>query len=61
MIKPTLVDLNLNKHNQGLRYYPLMVSLDRYNGICNTPDDFSSKICVLNFTNFCIDLFIRCM
>ena len=34
-----LTDLNLEVH-----YYPLMVSLDKCNGSCNTLDDLSSKI-----------------
>ena len=36
MARPTLIDLNLDKYNQELRYYPFIVSLDRCNGSCNT-------------------------
>ena len=30
MTRPTLINLNPDKHNQGLRYYPFMVNLDIY-------------------------------
>lgn len=29
LVRPTLIDLNSNVHNQRLRHYPFMVSLDR--------------------------------
>ena len=44
--RPTLIDINPDEHNQGLRYYPFMVNLDRCNGTCNGLDDLSDKICV---------------
>ena len=36
-----------------------MVSLDKYKGSCNTPDDFSCRICVLNKTED-VNLHISC-
>ena len=29
MTRPNLIDLNLDEYNQGLRYYPFIVNLDR--------------------------------
>ena len=29
MTRPTVIDLNTNEHNQGLRYYPFIVILNR--------------------------------
>ena len=46
MTRPTLVDLNLDEKNQGLRCYLVIVNLDRCHGSCNTLDDLSEKICV---------------
>ena len=34
--RPTLIDLYPHEHNQGLRHYSSMVSLDRCNERCNT-------------------------
>ena len=48
MTRPTFVDLNPDKCNQELRYYPFMVSLDRCNGNFNTLDDPSARSCVQN-------------
>ena len=31
MTRPTLIDLNPDENNQGLRYYPFMVNLDKCN------------------------------
>ena len=39
MVRPTLVDLN----HIELKYYPLMISLDKCTGSCNV---LSPKICV---------------
>ena len=39
MIRPALVDLNPVE----LNYYPLMISLFRFNGSCNVVDDLSRK------------------
>ena len=39
MVRPTLIDFN----HVELKYYPLMISLDKRNGSCNV---LSLKICV---------------
>ena len=39
MVRPTLIDLN----PVALKYYPLMISLDKYSESCNV---LSPKICV---------------
>ena len=39
MIRPTIIDLNPVK----LKYYPFMISLDKYSGSCNV---LSPKRCV---------------
>ena len=39
MIRPTLIDLKL----VDLKYYPIMISLDKYSGSCNSVDDLSKK------------------
>ena len=44
LVGPTLIDLVPNQ----LHYYTFMFSLDRSNGNCDTLDDPSGKICVLN-------------
>ena len=41
MTRPTLIDLNPVEVN----FYPFMISLDKCNGICNTVDNLSMKIC----------------
>ena len=50
MSRPTLIDFDSNENNQGPYPYPFMVSLDRYDRICNTIDDASARMCVLNKT-----------
>ena len=50
MAGPTLIYLNPNECNQRLSYYPVMVNLDRCNGICNTINDISRRTCVSNKT-----------
>ena len=50
MARPTLINLNANKRNQRLRYYPFVVSLNRCDGSCNTFDDLSIRISVPNKT-----------
>ena len=42
MIRPTLTDLN----PVALKNYPLMISLNKCNGSCNSIHDLSTKICV---------------
>ena len=44
LVRPTVIDLNSNDRH----YYPFMAILHKFNGSCDTLDDFSSKICVLN-------------
>ena len=41
MIRPTLIDLN----PIDLKYYPFMISSDKFNGSCNSVDDLSTNIC----------------
>ena len=51
MIRPTLIDLNPDE----LHNHPFMISLDRYNGSCNTFDGLHDRICVMSKTRV-IDL-----
>ena len=44
LVRPTVINLNSNDRH----YYPFMAILHKFNGSCDTLDDFSSKICVLN-------------
>ena len=48
MTRPILINLNPEEYNQGQRYYPFMVNLDRCDEICNTSDDPSGRVCVEN-------------
>ena len=50
MTRPTLIDLDLDEYNQGLRQYSFTINLDRCNGSCNTLDSPSSRICAPNKT-----------
>ena len=50
MTQPTLINLHPNEYTQGLRYYPFAINLDRSVGSCNTLDDLSNRICLLNKT-----------
>ena len=50
MTRPTIINLNPNGYNQGLRYYQFVANLDRFNGSCNTFDNLSFRICVSNKT-----------
>ena len=45
-----LIDLNPEEYNQGLRYYPFMVNLDRCGRSCNKFDYSSCRTCVPNKT-----------
>ena len=38
------------------KYYPFMISLDKYSGSCNSVDDLSTKICVLTETK---DIYVK--
>ena len=44
IVKPRLFDLNLEE----LHYYPFIFSLNRCNGSCNTLNDLSSRICIVD-------------
>ena len=46
MTRPTLIYLNPDEYDQGLRCYWFMVNLDRLNGSCHIFDDPSDKIWV---------------
>ena len=59
MARDTLVDLNPDEYNQGLRYCLFTVNLDRCSDIGNTLDDISSRICVPKETdNVNLNVFI---
>ena len=44
MTRSTVLNLNPDEYNEGLRYYPIMAHVDRYNGSCNTMDNPSARI-----------------
>ena len=48
MTRTSLIDLNPDKYNQELRYYPFMINLDRCNESCHTSDILSNRLCVPN-------------
>ena len=48
LTRPILIKVNPDEYNQGYRYYPFMVNLDRCDEICNTSDDPSGRVCVEN-------------
>ena len=48
MIQPTFIRLHPNEYSQGFHYYPFVVKLDRCVGSCNTINDLSNKVCILN-------------
>ena len=50
MTEPTLINLHPNEYSQEFHYNPFAVKLDRYVGSCNTLNDLSNKVCVLNKT-----------
>ena len=50
MTRPALIDLNPDKHNQGMYHYLFMINLGTSNRSCNTLDKLSTIICVLNKT-----------
>ena len=47
-IQPTLINLHPNEYIQEFNYYPFAIKLDRCVGSCNTLNDLSNKVCVLN-------------
>ena len=50
MTEPTLINLHPNEYSQEFHYNPFAVKLDRCVGSCNTLNDLSNKVCVLNKT-----------
>ena len=52
MIQSTLINLHPNEYSQKLHYYPSAVELDRYDESCNTLNDLSNKVCILNQTKY---------
>ena len=50
MRRATLIDLNPHEHNQVLPCYPFIISLDRYDGSCNTIGQISGRMCIPNKT-----------
>ena len=49
-IQPTLINLRPNKYSQECHYCSFAVKLDRCVGRCNTLNDLSNKVCILNET-----------
>ena len=47
-IQSTLINLHPNEYSQELHYYPFAVKLDKCVGSCNTVNDLSNKVCLLN-------------
>ena len=50
MTQPTLITLHPNQYSKELHYYLFAVKLDKCVGSCNTLNDLSNKVCVLNKT-----------
>ena len=50
IIQPILTNFHLKEYGKKLRYYPLVVKLDRGVGICNTLNDLCNKVCAPNKT-----------
>ena len=50
MTQPTLINLHPNQYSKELHYYLFAVKLDKCVGSCNTLNDLSNKLCVLNKT-----------
>ena len=59
-IQPALINLHPNEYTQELHYYPFAVKLDRCVGSCNTLDDISNKVSVLNKTED-LDIYVSNM
>ena len=47
-IQITFINLHLNEYIQEFHYYPFRVKLDKCIGSCNTLNDLSNKVCVLD-------------
>ena len=48
--RPNLTELNPHEYDQGLRYCPFTVNLNRFYWNCNTLDDLSNKSLIPNKT-----------
>ena len=46
----TLINLHPNEYSQEFCYYPFAMNLDMCAGSCNTLDNLSSRVCILNET-----------
>ena len=49
-IQPTLTDLHRNEYSQEFHYYPFEVKSDRCVGSCDTLNELSNKVYILNNT-----------
>ena len=47
-IQLTLINWHPNEYSQEFHYYPFVVKLDRCVGSCNTINDLSNEVCILN-------------
>ena len=47
-IQLILINLHPNEYSQQLHYYPLAVKLEKCAGSCNTFNDLSSRVYILN-------------
>ena len=50
MTRATLIHLNPDEHNDGLRHYLSIITLDKYSGSCNTIGQISGRTQVPNKT-----------
>ena len=50
IVQFTLVNLHPSKYNEGLRYFPFAVNLDRCMESCNSLNDLFNKVYVPNKT-----------
>ena len=48
MARPTLIDLDPAE----LKYYPFMISLDKFSKSCNSVDDLSTNICITSKSKY---------
>ena len=49
-IQPTFINLHPNEYSQKFHYYQFTIKLDKCVGSCNTLNDLSNKVCVLDKT-----------
>ena len=50
MTQPRVINLHPKEYSQEFHCYPCSVKLDRCVGCCNTLNDLSIRVCVLNKT-----------